>query len=166
MAQRKKDHRQVAAHSSRPKAPDLPQPIVAALRKAYPDGLIEMPIVDEEDQFWDIYDELKHSLSKLKGATLIYEREPQRESHWNPESDPDEDPPDWDENSRSYHVFFLSPNGRRFKYETEQEQLEEDEFDGEDGEDLEGEELGDETEPGPARSVKGQGRIGLAVRFL
>ncbi|MGO9271361.1 MAG: hypothetical protein ACLQOO_14065 [Terriglobia bacterium] len=72
----------------------------------------------------------------------------------------DEDPPDWDEHSRSYHVFFLSPNGARFKYETEHEVLGEDEFD---DEEAENEEFGEETEPGQARIVKGHGRIGLAV---
>jgi len=160
MTRRKKDGRKVAADSLRPVGSDLPPHIVAALRKAYPDDLIEMPFVNEENPFWEIYDNLEHSLSSLKGARLIYEREPRGESHWNPGSDPDEDPPDWDEHSRSYHVFFLSPSGRRFKYETEQEVLGEDEFE---DEEVEGDEFGEETEHGPARTVKGHGRIGLAV---
>lgn len=160
MTQRKKDRRQVAGHSSRPGGSDLPPHIVAALRKAYPDDLIEMPIVYEENPFWETYDKLEYSLSSLTGARLIYEHEPHGESHWNPGSDPDEDPPDWDEHSRSYHVFFLSPNGARFKYETEHEVLGEDEFD---DEEEENEEFGEETEPGQARIVKGHGRIGLSV---
>jgi hypothetical protein len=160
VTQGKKDPRHVAERSSQPGGSDLPQHIVAALRKSYPDGLIEMPILDEDNPFWEICDKLKHSLSSLKGATLIYERKPQWEQHWE-EPDPDEDPPDWEENSRSYHLFFLSPNGRRFTYETEDELLgPEDDFD---EEEAEADEFGEEAEPSTARTVKGHGRIGLAV---
>ena len=34
-------------------------------------------------------------------------------------SDPGEGPPDWNENPRSYHLFFLKPDDGQFSYETE-----------------------------------------------
>jgi hypothetical protein len=40
---------------------------------------------------------------------------------WWEESDPEEDPPDEIERSRSYHTFFVSPDGEGFTFETEAE---------------------------------------------
>jgi hypothetical protein len=39
--------------------------------------------------------------------------------------DPEENPPDEIEHSRSYHLFFVSPEGKAFTLETEAEGFEE-----------------------------------------
>lgn len=116
-----------------------------------------MPITDEEASFWETYPKLERSLSRLKGVSLIYERKPERGLQWNEGSDPDEDPPDWSENSRSYHLFFLSPDDPKFTYETEEEQPKEVELDGE-GLDEEG-----FAEGGLTETLAGTGRVGCSV---
>jgi len=144
------------AHSGRPEAGNIPKHIVEALKQAFPDGLIEMPRTGDEASFWEIHPKLERSFSCLKGVSLIYERKPQGGPHWNEGSDPDEDPPDWSENSRSYHLFFLSPNDSKFTYETEEERPKEEGFNRE--------EFGEEgfAEEGLAQTLTGQDR--LAVR--
>lgn len=47
---------------------------------------------------------------------------------WWDQSDPEEDPPDEVERSRSYHLFFVSPEGKAFTFETEAEGFEEPEL--------------------------------------
>src|SRR5437867_2179422 len=127
MAQPKKVKRRVPAHSGRPKANSIPKHIAEALERAWPDSVIEIPITDEAP-FWDVYPKLKTSLSHVEGALLLYEREPESKPHWDSESDPDEDLPDWEEHSRSYHLFFLSLQDPKVSYETEIERFDEEQF--------------------------------------
>jgi hypothetical protein len=47
---------------------------------------------------------------------------------WWEESDPEEDPPDDIERSRSYHTFFINPDGEDFTFETETDGVTEPEF--------------------------------------
>jgi hypothetical protein len=144
-------------HSRGPEAGDIPKYILEALKRAYPDGLIEMPITDEEASFWEIHPKLKQGLSRLKGVSLIYERKPEGGPLWNEGFDPDEDPPDWSENSRSYHLFFLSPDDPKFTYETEEEQPEQKVF-GREEPDEEG-----SAEEGLTETLAGTGRVGCSV---
>src|SRR5207249_3804036 len=72
----------------------------------------------------------------------LYEREPQGGPQCEDGSNPDEDPPDWDAESRSYHLFFLPLADERFQFET------------------------DTLEPGEdgvEQRFSGEGRIGFAV---
>jgi hypothetical protein len=73
---------------------------------------------------------------------LVYEREAGGGPGWNEGSDPDEDPPDWSEPTRSYHLFFLSPSGPRCSFDTETLEPDED---------------------GVERRFAGQGRVGHTV---
>ena len=122
--------------------PDLPQQLVDAIRQAWPDGVIDMPSDLDEASFWDVYPKLKASLSRIAGTAAMYEREPQAGPQWDDVSDPGQDPPDWDAESRSYHLFFLPLVDGRFRFET------------------------DTLEPGEdgiERRVADEGRIGCAV---
>jgi hypothetical protein len=98
---------------------DIPEHIVKAIRQAWPGGVVDMPIDYEETYFWEVYPALKQDLSRIQGAHLVYEREPEGKPQWDEGSNPDEDPPDWQQPSRSYQVFFLSPADEGFSYETE-----------------------------------------------
>ena len=103
----------------RPPKTDLPEQIVEAIRKAWPDGVIEMPADTGEAPFRDIYPTLKAGLSHIEGSAIFYEHEPQGRPQWGEGSDSGEEPPECDEEPRSYHVFFLSPLDDRFQFESE-----------------------------------------------
>jgi hypothetical protein len=49
-----------------PKASATPATIAKLIKKAWPDGVVEMPIGEDESHFWDIYDELKAIISKRR----------------------------------------------------------------------------------------------------
>lgn len=71
--------------------------------------------------------------------------------------DPDEDPPDEIEQSRSYHTFFISPDGEGFTFEAETDGVTEPEFMTDDFA-----EAGWGEEP-PVSQTSGSGRIGWVV---
>ena len=89
----------------------VPKYIVEAIERAWPDGVIEM-IDLSEAPFWDTYPALKAGLSRISGSDLVYEREPEGGPRWDEGSDPNEDPPDWGESTRSYQ-YETFENGSR-----------------------------------------------------
>src|SRR5438094_2165956 len=100
--------------------------VALAIERAWPEGVVDMPIDSDESYFWDVYPKLKRGLSGIKGARLLFEREPDTEPQWSDGKDPDEDPPDFDEGSRSYHLFFVGPAEETFTFEIESEEEDED----------------------------------------
>ena len=98
---------------------ELPEHITAAIREAWPDSVLDMPANMDEAPFWDVYAELKASLSRIPEIAAVYEREPHGGPRWSEASDPQQDPPDWNDESRSYHLFFLPLQDDRFRYETD-----------------------------------------------
>ncbi len=142
LCRRYRGSRERAMKKKRPPKTDLPEQIVDAIRQAWPDGVIEMPADLDEAPFWDVYPKLKAGLSHIQGSTVFYEHEREGGPQWGEGSDPEEDPPEWHEESRSYHLFFLSPLDDRFEFETDT--LEPD-------------------ESGVEQRFPGQGRIGCAV---
>ena len=76
---------------------------------------------------------------------------------WWEESDPEEDPPDEVERERSYHTFFVSPEGEGFTFKTEAEDITEPEC-----------MIADFAEAGwgedpPVGQISGSGRTGCRV---
>lgn len=122
--------------------PDLPHHIAEAIRLAWPDGVIEMPTDSDEVRFADTAARLRAALSRIPGAAVLYEREPPGGPRWDDTSDPDEDPPDGDAESRSYGLLFVAPTDERFEFSTETTEPDED---------------------GIERPVQGEGRIGYVV---
>jgi hypothetical protein len=96
--------------------------VAKAIDRAWPDGVVDMPLDSDGSYFWDIYPKLKRNLSRIKDATLLFEREPDKEPEWSDGEDADEDLPDWDGGSRSYHLFFISPTDKSFTIEVESEE--------------------------------------------
>jgi hypothetical protein len=121
--------------------PRVPEYIAEAIERAWPDGLVEMIDLDEAP-FWGTYPRLKAGLSRITGSALVYEREPKGGPRWNEGSDLHEDPPDWSEPTRSYHLFFVSPSDRRCSFGTETVEPDED---------------------GVERRFEGEGRVGHTV---
>ena len=110
-----------------PKRKALPQTdVIASIRSAFPHGIIELVPDPGESYLGDAYRRLKAELSRIKGAIVRYERQPAIEPCWNDNSDREEDPPDWQEPSYSYHLFFVSPTDKRFEIEVEARDLEDD----------------------------------------
>lgn len=121
---------------------DVPQHIADAIRDAWPDGVIGMLVDWDDAPFWKVYPKLKAALSRIRRGAVFYEREPEGGPRWSETSNPDEDPPDWHDESRSYGLFFVSSNDERLEFATDT--IEPDE------EDVE-------------RRFQGEGRIGHVV---
>jgi hypothetical protein len=101
--------------------------VVAAIERAWPDGVIEMSFDTEESWFWETHSKLARAFQRLDGATLLHEREAELAPEW---TDADDDDPPCDcELSRSYHLFFLSPEDDGFAFESSIETEAEPEFD-------------------------------------
>ena len=98
---------------------DLREDVREAIERAWPDGVVEMAFDSDESWFRDVYPKLASAIRRIRGAQLAHEREPEPVPVWFDHSDDDEDPPDDQEPSRSYHLFFVCPEGDAFNYETE-----------------------------------------------
>ncbi|MBI3657230.1 MAG: hypothetical protein HY232_12505 [Acidobacteria bacterium] len=140
----------MSSHKNKPtkaregKAPssDIRPDLVKAIKRVWPEDVIIVPIDYEESYFWDIYPGLEKALRQITGADLAYERKAHGELKWQDGADPTEDAPDWSEEDRSYHLFFISPKDPSFKFESDT--LEPDENDVE-------------------QRVAGEGRVGCSV---
>jgi hypothetical protein len=122
----------------------------------WPNGIVEMSLDPDESYFFELYPKLSRALRRIRNTRLVYEREADGGPVWWEQSDPEEDPPDEIERSRSYHTFFVSPDGQGFTFETEAEGITEPEFMTDDFA-----EAGRGEEP-PGR-ISGTGRTGWVV---
>jgi hypothetical protein len=128
-----------------------------ALDRLWPDGVVALLYDCEESYFQAVHGKLSGALARIRDARLLCEREADGGPVWWEHSDPENDPPDELEPSRSYHLFFVAPQGREFTFDTEREHLEEpdpeeDAFGGSGCE-----------EHRPARTIAGRGRTGWSV---
>jgi len=113
----------------------IPDDVAAAIQECWP-GVVEEFDTDES-YFHDIHAKLERDLQKIPGASLLWQTEPEDDgANW--DDDDDGEPHPLSPEFQSYHVFFLSPQGREFEFETETESMEEPE-DPEDIEDPDGE---------------------------
>ncbi len=128
-----------------------------AIDRVWPDGIVELSFDPDESYFYEVHPRLSRAFDRIENTHLVHEREADGGPVWWDQSDPEEDPPDECERSRSYHLFFVSPDGEDFVFETEAEGFAEPEFISE-----EFEEAGWEDNPIPAR-IPGTGRTGWVV---
>ena len=94
-----------------PKVPNSSQrkDVREALDRLWPEGLVEMSFDSDESYFWVVLPKLQRAFHRIPHAQLLQEREPAGGPIWWDGSDPEEDPPDEQVRSRSYHLFFVSP---------------------------------------------------------
>jgi len=130
----------------------LPDDVREAIDRAFPEGVVEMAFDSDESYFWDVHPELRAAIGRLKRARLVHERQSDGGPIWFDGSDPEEDPPDDDVRSRSYHLFFVCPEGEAFTYECEIQSLAEPECE----EDWNEDEM-------PMETVAGSGQTGWSV---
>src|SRR6478672_10004651 len=137
--------------SAQPKRnPKIPSPIMDAIDRAWPRGIVEY-FDKDESYFWDLQDKLERKLRSIKGANITFERPAKGETEWSRDEFGDEDLPLSQEEDRSFHLYFLVPSGDEFRYKVEQEPMF---MDSEEDEALEVDENG---------LVKGEGHSGFAV---
>jgi hypothetical protein len=89
------------------------------IRRAFPDGIVELPADFDEIDADALYPGLRRRLAAVEGAGLAYEREPSNEPSWSDEDERWDDSPADLEHSRSYLLLFLAPADERFHYATE-----------------------------------------------
>jgi hypothetical protein len=135
---------------------NLRKDVQEAIDRVWPKGIVEMPFDWDDSYFHEVYTKLSGAFNRIPRAQ-VFEREAEREAAWWDGSDPEQDLLDNMGPSRSYHVFFVSPDGEAFAYETETETLAEPE-----GITEEFEEAGREDDP-PVILVPGKGRTGWVV---
>ena len=112
------------APQSKKQTAGLRSDVQETLRHVWPDGIVDPSFDSDESYFWEVHPKLSRDLHRINGLRLVHEREAEGRTIWWGESDPDEDPPDMIEPSRSYHLFFVSPEGEAFAFETETEGIE------------------------------------------
>jgi hypothetical protein len=154
MSTRARKH--VGVHSARLDT-NLRSDVQEAIDRIWPDGIVEMPLDPDESYYLELHPKLSRALRRIRNTGLLYEREADGGPVWWEESDPEEDPPDEIERSRSYHTFFISSDGKGFTFETEADGVTEPEVMTDDFA-----EAGWGEEP-PASRVSGSGRIGWVV---
>ena len=135
----------------------LRKDVQEAMDRVWPDGIVEMSFDPDESYFCGVHLKLQRAFHRIPHAQLLQEREAEGGPMWWDNSDPEEDPPDEQRRSRSYHLFFVSPEGAAFTFETEAEGIAELEFMTE-----EFEEAGWEEGP-PVCRIPGKGRTGWVV---
>jgi hypothetical protein len=135
---------------------NLRQDVQEAIDRVWPKGIVEMPFDWDDSYFHEVYTKLSGAFDRIPRAQ-VFEREAEREAVWWDGSDPEQDLLDNMEPSRSYHVFFVSPDGEAFAYETEIETISEPE---EITEDCEEAGWGEDA---PVILVPGKGRTGWVV---
>jgi hypothetical protein len=104
----------------------LRKDLKAAIDRLWPDRLVEMNVDYEDSWFFDVQPALTRALQDLKGCRLPFERAAEGQPVWWDESDPDQDPPDGFIPNRSYHLYFVAPDGPGFEFTTESEELTDD----------------------------------------
>jgi hypothetical protein len=149
--------RKLNAGSPKKQNTSLREDVQKAIERVWPAGIVEMSFDSEGSYFWGVHSKLSRAFHRIQHARLLQEREAEGGPVWWDESDPEEDPPDDIEHSRSYHLFFVSPEGDAFTFETEAEGIAEPEFITD-----EFEEAGWGEDPLVSRSP-GKGRTGWVV---
>jgi hypothetical protein len=145
------------ASNAKRQAASLRADVKDVIDRVWPGGIVEMSFDPDESYFYEVHPKLPRAFHHIKNVHLVHEREADGGPVWWDQSDPEEDPPDEIERSRSYHLFFVSPEGKNFEFETEAEGFAEPELTGE-----EFEEAGWEDSPIEAR-IPGTVRTGWVV---
>jgi hypothetical protein len=135
----------------------LRKDVQEAIDRIWPDRIVEMLFDSDESYFHEVRATLSMAFTRIPHARLLDEREAEGGPAWWDDSDPEEDSPDNMEPSRSYHVFFVGPDGEAFTYGTEIESIAEPEFMTEDFEEA------DWGEDSPVDLIPGEGRTGWVV---
>jgi hypothetical protein len=95
--------------------------VARALRRAFPDGVIEQPRDEEDSPLAKLVPKLRRRLAQLAEARIAYERGTRAEPTWPEGADRSEDPPEYLEFDTSYRLIFVTGPGDRLRFEDEVE---------------------------------------------
>jgi len=79
----------------------LRREVQEAIDRAWPDGIVELSFDSDESYFCEVHPKLSGAFHRLRNTRLVCEREADGGPIWWDMSDPEEDPPDEIERSRS-----------------------------------------------------------------
>jgi hypothetical protein len=92
----------------------VPQDVADAIVESWPDGIME-EFDSDESYFYDIREGLERDLLRIRDVAVRWQTsEPDYERYW---GDDDELPPEYE--FESYRMYFLAPQGDKFKFDTE-----------------------------------------------
>lgn len=99
----------------------LKSDVARALRRAFPDGVIEQPRDEEDSPLAELVPKLRRRLGQLADARIAYERGTRAEPTWPEDADRSEDAPEYLEFDTSYRLIFVTASGGRLRFEEEVE---------------------------------------------
>ncbi len=102
----------------RKKTSAIPATLAKLIEKAWPDGIVEMPIDEDESYFWDIYDKLKAKISKVRGVSMFDERPASTEVDSIDDEDENGLEEAWRDGSRSYHLFVIELHEQKLEFQS------------------------------------------------
>jgi hypothetical protein len=95
--------------------------IIGEIQPVFSNGVIDWLPDEENWNFCEACHPLRDKLRGIKGAAILYERKPSDAPRWDDDSDSGKDFCDWQEETRSYHLFFIGPTGKRFEFPIQEE---------------------------------------------
>jgi hypothetical protein len=134
---------------------NLRKDVKEAIDRVWPGRIVETPFDSDESYFHEVHATLSMAFARIPHTRLVSEREAEGGPAWWDDADHEEGLINYTEPSRSYHVFFVSPDGEAFTYETEIETEPESL-----AEDFEEADWGEDP---PVELVPGEGRTGWVV---
>jgi hypothetical protein len=129
-----------SAAARRSNVVEIPKELVGAIKRCWPRGVVE-EFANDESYFHKIHHQIERDLGSISSASLLWQTEEASGVNWD-DDNPDEPPPpsfEW----QSYHVFFISHDGKEFRFEDET--------------------IGDDPKDGTQTMYPGEGRFGLAL---
>jgi len=101
---------------------EVPADVAAAIKQCWPNGVVE-EFATDESYFHEVRPRLERDLRNIRGAALLWQTE---EEEIGARSNEDEnDGPLRSGEWQSYHVFFLAPESKEFRFEDETAGIEE-----------------------------------------
>lgn len=108
--------------------PELRSDVRWALEDAFPGGVLE-PLWFDDSWLANGWNDLRKALAGLRDVAVLYERPPLEPTDWSfvidDEGDEEDFPaweePGWDDQERSYGIFFVGPEGEDFRFEFDSE---------------------------------------------
>lgn len=95
---------------------EVPADVAAAVTQCWPNGVVE-EFATDESYFHEVRPRLEWDLRNIRGASLLWQTEEEEiGARWNEDEN---DGPLPSEEWQSYHVFFLAPESKEFRFADE-----------------------------------------------
>src|ERR1043166_4704454 len=105
-----------SAAARRSNVVEIPKELAGAIKRCWPRGVVE-EFATDESYFHEIHHQIERDLGSISGASLLWQTE--EASGVNRDDDNPDEPPPPSFERQSYHVFFISHDGKEFGFEDE-----------------------------------------------